>query len=399
MSSRNRRKELIEKIEEKRGSKLITYVTNDRERLETHIAGDVVSIIHEHLLAIKPEERKKLDLFIYSRGGDGDVPWAIVSMFREYSKDGSFNVLIPYRAHSAATIISLGADEIVMTKKAELGPIDSTMASGPYNPKDEGTNLRLPIPVENVMGFFSLMEKVGCERPDEKMQGFNLITNHIHPLALGNVNRLLEETKLVAFRLLSTRSNPFTEDKNHEIVKKLSSEVYSHNHAICRTEAKKYIGLEQVINAEDANIADELWELYREYRELFEFENPFKPEEYLINNGYDEFTWKGLKLACIESLGRFDICEKDVQTKKLKNIPPQVQINLDGINLPALNIPNLPKGMTPEMINTFISQIVNQTIQEMLNQTVQTAVKELISSMPDAGIQNIEFNAGWKTED
>lgn len=95
-------------------------MTSDREGLSASILGDVVSILHEHILATDYHQRGKLDLFIYSRGGDSDVPWSIVSMFREYCKKGSFSVLIPYRAHSAATVISLGADEIVMTKKRLL---------------------------------------------------------------------------------------------------------------------------------------------------------------------------------------------------------------------------------------------------------------------------------------
>ncbi len=238
------------------------------------IAGDVVSIIHEHILELTEEERSKLDLFIYSRGGQSDVPWAIVSMFREYGQKGSFSVLIPYRAHSAATVIALGADEIVMTKKAELGPIDITMNSGPYNPTEKNSEQRLPISVEDVTGFFSLLEKVGCARPDEKMAGFNLLANKVHPLALGTVSRLLEQTKLVALRLLSTRAIPFSEEENHEIVRRLSSEVYSHSHTISRTEAVKYIGLKQVKSAEEDNISDELWSLFKEYRDLFELETP-----------------------------------------------------------------------------------------------------------------------------
>lgn len=201
-SDRSKRKELIEKIEQKRGSKVITYITSDRVNLAVPIAGDVISIIHEHLLLIPKEKREKIDLFIYSRGGQADVPWALVSMCRQYVEDGTFNVLVPYRAHSAATVISLGADEIIMTKKAELGPIDATMGNGPYNPKENGSNQRLPIAVEDVTGYFSLMEKIGCQRPDEKMRGFELLTTNVHPLALGTINRLLEETKLVAFRFL-----------------------------------------------------------------------------------------------------------------------------------------------------------------------------------------------------
>lgn len=115
--TRENRKEIIQEIEKKRGSKVITYVTSDRSGLSVPIAGDVVSLIHEHILALKEEEQAKLDFFLYSRGGQSDVPWTIVSMFREYSQEGSFSVLVPYRAHSGATVIALGADEIVMTKK------------------------------------------------------------------------------------------------------------------------------------------------------------------------------------------------------------------------------------------------------------------------------------------
>ena len=299
-SDRSKRKELIEKIEQKRGSKVITYITSDRVNLAVPIAGDVISIIHEHLLLIPKEKREKIDLFIYSRGGQADVPWALVSMCRQYVEDGTFNVLVPYRAHSAATVISLGADEIIMTKKAELGPIDATMGNGPYNPKENGSNQRLPIAVEDVTGYFSLMEKIGCQRPDEKMRGFELLTTNVHPLALGTINRLLEETKLVAFRLLSTRKTAFNEAKNHEIIKRLSSEVYSHSHAICRNEAKKWIGLDQVKDAESEEIDELMWDLYKEYRDLFQLETPFATEQYLVSNQLNEHTFTDLNLACVE---------------------------------------------------------------------------------------------------
>ena len=175
--SRESRKKLIADIERKRGSKVIAYVTSDRHGHRAMIMGDVVSLLHEHILALEQAEDAKLDLFLYSRGGQSDVPWMIVSMFRECSREGSFSVLIPYRAHSAATVIAMGADEIVMTRKAELGPIDITIQGGPYNPKDEDSKQRLPVSVEDVMGYFSLMDRVGCDRPDDKRHGFELLTN------------------------------------------------------------------------------------------------------------------------------------------------------------------------------------------------------------------------------
>jgi hypothetical protein len=399
--SKENRKKIIQEIEKKRNSKVIAYVTSDRPDLSALIAGDVVSLVHEHILALKEEERAKLDLFIYSRGGQSDVPWSIVSMFREFSQKGSFSVLIPYRAHSAATVIALGADEIVMTKKAELGPIDITMGSGPYNPTEKDSNQRLPISVEDVTGYFSLLEKVGCERPDEKMKGFELLTNHVHPLALGTVSRLLEETKLVALRLLSTRADPFSEEENHEIMRRISSEVYSHNHAISRTEAVKYIGLKQVKSAEeeDIDIADELWALYGEYKELFHFEDPFKPEEYLISDNLEEYTWTDLNLACVESLKRFDICKKSMRVKRLRQVPPTINLNLTNLNLPAINIPNLPPNVSQEQINAIVQQVVSAVIQQSLNDAVQVAVQQLIKSLPQAGFERFAFNSGWKREE
>jgi len=396
--SREDRKKLIQIIEEKRNSKVIAYITSDRPNLETPIAGDVVSLIHDHILALKESDRPKLDLIIYSRGGQSDVPWSIVSMFREYTQDGSFNVLIPYRAHSAATVIAMGADEIVMTKKAELGPIDITMGNGPYNPTEKDSHQRLPISVEDVTGYFALLEKVGCERPDEKMKGFESLTKHVHPLALGTVSRLLEQTKLVALRLLNTRANAFSEEQNHEIIRKISSEVYSHNHTISRTEAVKYIGLKQVKNAEEIGIADHLWDLYKEYKKLFCLDEPFLPEEYLVSNNLEEHVWTDLNLACVESSDRFAIRKKSLRVRRLRNVPPQITLNLADLHLPAINIPNLPSDINQENINVLIQQIFSSVVQQSLDNAAQVAVDRLIKSLPHAGFEYFPFNSGWNKE-
>ena len=396
--SREKRKEIIERIEDKRKSKVITYITSDRDGLSSDIAGDVVPIIHEHISVLQSKKKERYDFLIYSRGGHSDIPWTIVSMFREYSEKGSFNVLIPYKAHSAATVIALGADEIIMTKKAELGPIDITIGSGPYNPMEKNSFNRLPISVEDVTGYFSMLKKVGCARNDEIMRGFELLTKHVHPLALGNVNRLLEETKLVALRLLSTRSVPFSNEENEEIIKKISSEVYSHSHTISRTEALKYIGLKQVVKSEDINLSEDLWELYNEYKNLFCFEDPFKPEEYLFSNNLEENIWKDLSLACIESLEKFDICKVDMRVRKLRQIPPQVNLNLQNINFPAINIPNLPTNFTPQQIDIIIRETVNSVIQESLNNAANIITNQFLNSLPQAGFERFLFNGSWRKD-
>ncbi len=119
-SLRNRRKQLIEKIENKRNSKVLVYFCGDRPNLVAQVASDAVRWIYDHLLSMNQgKEVEQIDLYIYSRGGSLESPWEIITMLRQMCK--KLNVLIPYRAHSATTLIALGADRILMGHLGELG--------------------------------------------------------------------------------------------------------------------------------------------------------------------------------------------------------------------------------------------------------------------------------------
>ena len=139
---------IIEAIQEIReGLLTISYVTSTRTGHEIQIADDAVSLIFEHLEASRDRAEKGVDLFIHSNGGSGTVPWRIVNLVRQYTKN--FAVLVPHRAFSAATLIALGADEIVMHKMGCLGPIDPSVANAfnPQNPQNPGH--LVPISVED----------------------------------------------------------------------------------------------------------------------------------------------------------------------------------------------------------------------------------------------------------
>lgn len=68
-------------------------------------------------------EVDELNLIINSPGGDGTIAEKIIELCRAYCT--TFRVIVPNRAKSAATIIALGADEIIMGYCSELGPIDA----------------------------------------------------------------------------------------------------------------------------------------------------------------------------------------------------------------------------------------------------------------------------------
>jgi hypothetical protein len=189
--------ELIQEIQRARNSRILCLVTSDRSGLSpanSMLNQDCLRYVYDLARATWRDDAAKFDLFLYTRGGDSDVPWALMSMLREViGKDKELNALIPYRCHSAGTISVLGADAIVMGPKAELGPIDTTMNTA-YNPTNPKTGETLPISVEDVMGYFSLLEKVGCTGSEGKIEGLKEFTQKVHPYALGMVQRLEDQT-------------------------------------------------------------------------------------------------------------------------------------------------------------------------------------------------------------
>lgn len=64
-----------------------------------------------------------LDVLLHSGGGDINSAYQIAELLRNHSK--KLNVLVPIYAKSAATLLTLAADEIVMGELAELGPLDT----------------------------------------------------------------------------------------------------------------------------------------------------------------------------------------------------------------------------------------------------------------------------------
>lgn len=271
-----RRRDLIRQIEQARGTKVVCYVTSTRPGLEVSMAQDVIRQIYPHLEKIKGASGHalpKLDLFIYSNGGDTTVPWRLVSLLREYTQD--LSVLVPFRAFSAATLTALGANKIVMHPMGTLGPTDPTV-NGPYNPRDPVTQRNMGVSVEDVTAYLQLVkEDAGITHEDELVQTFNLLAQQVHPLALGNVKRILSQSRSLATKLLSMHMNKTSDGhKIQDIVESLTSKLFYHGHPISRVEARDQVGLESVEFA-SKNVADLMWALYLGYEAELELMSPF----------------------------------------------------------------------------------------------------------------------------
>jgi hypothetical protein len=127
-----RRKPYIKKIQQLLGGRtLVTFFISFQKHMPL---GPMDADILEEVLA-NSENKNGITLLIDAPGGDGLTAERIIKICRNYGK-GSFEVIVPARAKSAATMVCLGADKILMSDASELGPID------PQVPWDLGNGIQ-----------------------------------------------------------------------------------------------------------------------------------------------------------------------------------------------------------------------------------------------------------------
>jgi len=266
---------LIKQLEEARHSRAICLLTSLRPGIQAQMADDQVRVVFDHLQQIGVKPIPKLDIFLCSNGGSGTVPWRLVALFREFAT--SFNVVIPYRAYSAASLLALGADEIVMHPFAELGPIDPTV-SNDFNPVEQPTGRRLGISVEDVRAYVNFVKKtVGITHEDELVKALEILAEKVHPLSLGNVERFVMQSRMIAKKILKTHMPEETDGhKINEIIENMASKLYFHGHPINRREARVDLRL-KVAEGIPPQFEDLMWSLYCDFENEFENRTEFNP--------------------------------------------------------------------------------------------------------------------------
>lgn len=290
---RKERLDNYKKLEVNRNSKLLVYVTSDRQNAETNIGSDILAPFANHLDNIGDVE--KITLYIYSNGGSTLAGWSLVNLIRSFCKD--FEVIIPFRCQSTATLISLGTDRIVMTKQGTLGPIDPS-TNGLLNPliDHNGQNIRVPVSVEHVNGYLEMAkDDFGVNNSDELKDIYLKLTDHIHPLSLGNVYKSKAQIKMLAEKML--KYHKIDAQNIPKVISFLCSESGSHDYTIFRKEAKEELGL----NVEKPD--DELYGLikavYQDIETELELRNPFNANVLLATKNPYHYS---LRRALIESV-------------------------------------------------------------------------------------------------
>lgn len=316
--SRQERMALIKEIEKKRNSKVIVYMTGDRRGLETKISTDIFPKFHEHLNNIK--KGQFVDLFLYSASGDNIAGYSLVNLIREFC--GKFSVIIPFKALGSATLISLGADEILMTNMGQFSPINQTIEH-PLAPTVQipGQPPSLVAINPQDIDYFIKMaqEKLNFQELSKILE---LLSSKIHPLVLGASYRSHEQIVFLATKLMERHTN----DTNviSECVRMLTEQKFPDAYIINRKEAKEILKL-NILDL-DEKLTELIIKLFSEYNSIVKIDQPYHPEVILENS---DSKIVNLDRAIIESEGLTHIFRTKREIKR-------TEIPLKGIPTPSI---------------------------------------------------------------
>ena len=191
-----------------------------------------------------------LYLILNSPGGSIEIAFWIAKAIRE--KCRNFDVMVPDSAKSAATLIALTADRVLLGQLGELGPLD------PQMPDPSGTGLRSPLQIVKGLEFlrnyylesfdvtvFFLLDRVSMDVSRTMDRAVELLSpiadslyRSIDYRELGEASRDLAVSEAYASEAMR-RWSPLEEGVADSIVRQLVWEYPDHGHIIDVEEANR----------------------------------------------------------------------------------------------------------------------------------------------------------------
>lgn len=203
------RTKMIQKIEEKRGSRVILLV--HRQETMSFFGFPIMKFIdindsEEVIRAIHLTDKDvPIDIILHTPGGLVLASLQIALAIKKHP--AKVTAFVPHYAMSGGTLIALACDEIVMDEHAVLGPVD---------PQIEG------LPASSIL---RLLKK----KPLEKIDDRTLILADVAEMAL---RQMKENLRLIL-------SDKFSGERLDHIVEILSQGYFTHDYPITFEEAKK----------------------------------------------------------------------------------------------------------------------------------------------------------------
>ncbi|HUK53795.1 MAG TPA: hypothetical protein VL099_10950 [Candidatus Binatia bacterium] len=240
---------VIRKIEARLDEPVLTYWNSQNGSI---CDNDVVGL-YGILRSIGKVDR--LSLFIKSTGGSGQSSLRMVNLLRQFVR--RLTVLVPLECESAATMMALGADRILMGPLAHLSAVDTSLTHD-LSPVDRD-NDRVSVSQDELHRVVKLWQ---AQAEVEGANPYASLFGYVHPLVVGAVDRASALSTKLCIEILSYHLKDAK--KAREISNTLNAAYPSHSYPITLREARR-IGLkveplDEVIN----RLLFELNEIYSE---------------------------------------------------------------------------------------------------------------------------------------
>lgn len=217
---------------------------------------------------------KKVNLILSTYGGDPDAGFRIARCLQHYFTDG-ITLFVPHYCKSAGTLIAIGASELVLSDRGELGPLDVQLVkSDEMFERSSGMDITQGFNVLTSQAYemfntitvnlklkSRLSTKLASEAASQIAVGaFAPIFAQIDPLRLGEIQRATE----IAFKYGNLLKVKFDNLQEYGVITLISG-YPSHAFVIDRKEASTIFKNVRQPNSEEANWLKSIDNIVRYY--------------------------------------------------------------------------------------------------------------------------------------
>ena len=227
---------------------LQTFV-NAREHSAVFIAVSG-SLSLSHVVQLQKEiqgsKYEELDMVVQCGGGDIHAAYQIMELLRLHAT--KLNACVPFFATSAATLLCIGANTIILDELAQLGPLDTQVEERQRGGKKEFVSALNPFKALEQMQKFALetldlsmkmiVGRSGLDVDECFKHGMEFVRvtagplfSQLNPEKLGAYSRALSIGEEYAKRLLMRCSN-WDEEKRNAVATRLVHGYPSHDYII-----------------------------------------------------------------------------------------------------------------------------------------------------------------------
>ena len=248
-AGRYARQEMIRQAEHVTGRRLVVYFSSGTEIDANDIMG-FGDLLHD-------SKDSDVDLLLQSPGGDINAAEKIVNLCRSRSR--SFRVIVAESAKSAATLIALASDQILMSDTSELGPIDPQIEI--VTP--QGTTLQRPAQ-SFLDGLEAIMEQA---KKDGELSPVHFpLLSTLDPALLDFCKKSILRAEQFAEKWLMYSQMKGEPEKARATALKLADNNHWLSHgAVIDAEEAKNLGLSVAIFDHDDALWQRIWRIFCQF--------------------------------------------------------------------------------------------------------------------------------------